>query len=51
MMANSKLRSFSIISGDDSAESLFPFDFALIGRPEVNVQHVVSDICTSYLGM
>ena len=46
MIANPELRSVAIVPRDDSAESLFPFDFALIDRPEVNVQHVVSDINT-----
>jgi hypothetical protein len=44
MVTNSKLRSVAIVPRDNSAEPLFPFDFALIGRSEINIKNVVINI-------
>jgi hypothetical protein len=44
MMAYGELCSVAVVPRDDSAESLFPFDFALIGRPEINIKNVVINV-------
>ncbi len=46
MMRNVELSGFSMILRDNSTESLFPFDFAPIGRSEINIKHVVPNIYT-----
>jgi hypothetical protein len=40
-LAAAGLRSVAVVPGNDSAQPLFPFDFALIGRPEINIKNFI----------
>jgi hypothetical protein len=44
VLAGMQLRSVAIVVRNDSAQSLFPFDFARFSRSEINIENVVPDI-------
>jgi hypothetical protein len=46
MLANAELRGITVMPRNDTAEPLFAFDFALAGRSDINIKHVVSNIYT-----